>query len=142
MAIIERSFAVQAPREQVFAFLADHANDVQWLPGLMDARNFTGAGADYRWEVTFKMVGISFDVAGRVIEHVPPSRHVVETRSGMVSTWDWTLEPEDGGTRINLRLEYTIPTTLGGKIAERVLLKQNERAADEGIVNLQRILGA
>ncbi|RLC97265.1 MAG: polyketide cyclase, partial [Chloroflexi bacterium] len=60
MPTIERSFSVQAQREQVFAFLADHANDVQWLPGLVDARNFTGAGTDYRWEVTYKMIGLSF----------------------------------------------------------------------------------
>lgn len=142
MATIERSFTVKSPREQVFAFLADHANDIQWLPGLADARNFTGAGTDYRWEVTYKMAGMSFNVVGQVIEHTPPSRHIVETRSGMVSTWDWTLEPEGEGTRIKLRLEYTFPVILGGKIAERVLLKQNEKAADEGIVNLQRILGA
>ncbi|MEA3340678.1 MAG: SRPBCC family protein, partial [Chloroflexota bacterium] len=99
MAVIERSFFVEAPQERVFTFLADHANDAQWLPGLADPRNFTGAGTDYRWEVTYKMAGMSFNVTGKVVEHVPPSRHVVETRSGMVSVWDWTLEPEGDGTR-------------------------------------------
>ncbi len=141
MAVIERTFSVEAPQERAFAFLADHANDAQWLPGLADPRNFIGAGTDYRWEVTYKMAGMSFNVAGQVVEHTPPSRHVVETRSGMVSTWDWTLEPEGNGTRITLRMEYTIPVVAVGKIAEKILLKQNEKAADEGVANLQRILG-
>lgn len=140
MATIKRSFSVKAPREQVFAFLADHANDTKWLPGLVDTRKFTGEGIDYRWEMIYKMAGISFNVTGKVTEHDPPRRHVVETRSGMVSTWDWTLEPEGGGTKVSLLMEYTIPVSALGKIAEKLLLKQNENAADEGVANLQRIL--
>lgn len=140
MPAIERHFSVEAPPERVFAFLADHANDPQWLPGLTDSRNFAGEGTDYHWEWTYRMAGISFDGTGKVLEHDPPHRHVVETRGGIISTWAWTLEPEGKGTRIRLQLEYTVPVAMVGKIAERLLLKQNEKAADEGVVNLQRIL--
>ncbi len=141
MATIERSFFVRASCEDVFNFLADHANDPKWLPGLTDSRNFTGAGTDYRWEWTFKMAGVSFDGTGVVLEHDPPRRHVVETHGGIVSTWAWTLEPEGEGTRISLRMEYTVPVAVLGKIAEALLLKQNEKAADQGVANLQRIFG-
>ncbi len=141
MATIKREFFVKASQEDVFAFLADHTNDAQWLPGVENARNFSGEGSTYQWEVTFKMAGIPFNVAGQVTEHDPPQRHVVETRSGMVSTWDWTLEPEEDGTQVSLLMEYTIPVAGVGKIAEKVLLKQNEQVADQGVANLQRILG-
>lgn len=141
MAVIERSFVVKAPPEEVFAFLADHANDPRWLPGLVDSRNFTGEGTDYRWEWTYRMAGISFDGTGHVVEHDPPRRHVVETRGGAVSRWEWTLTPEGEGTRISLRLEYTVPVAVVGKLAEKLLLSQNEKAADEGMANLQRIFG-
>jgi carbon monoxide dehydrogenase subunit G len=140
MATIKRDFFVKASQEDVFAYLADHANDSEWLPGLEDARNFTGEGTNYRWEVTYKMAGVPFNVTGQVTEHTPPERHVVETRSGMVSTWDWTLKPEGDGTQVSLLMEYTIPVAAVGKIAEKILLKQNEKAADEGMANLQRIL--
>ncbi|MCS7178029.1 MAG: NAD-dependent epimerase/dehydratase family protein [Anaerolineae bacterium] len=141
MAVIERSFFVAAPPERVFAFLADHANDPQWLPGLVESRNFTGEGTNYQWEWTYRMAGISFDGTGHVVEHDPPRRHVVQTRGGAVSTWAWTLKPEGAGTRVHLRLEYTIPVAVVGKLAEKLLLAQNEKAADEGMANLQRILG-
>ncbi len=141
MATIERSFFVKAPPERAFALLADHANDTQWLPGMVNSRNFTGESTDYQWEWTFKMAGISFDGTGQVIEHDPPRRHVVETRSGIVSTWAWTLEPEGEGTRISLRMEYTVPVAVLGKLAEKLLLSQNEKSANEGLANLQRILG-
>ncbi|HHN94199.1 MAG TPA: hypothetical protein ENK17_05475 [Anaerolineae bacterium] len=142
MATIERSFTVAAPPERVFDFLADHTQDPRWLPGLEAVENVTGTGTDYRWEMTYKMAGVSFHVTGQVTAHEPPRRHVVETRSGMVSTWDWTLTPEGEGTHVSLRLEYKIPAALGGKIAEKLLLKQNEKMADEGVANLKRLLEA
>jgi carbon monoxide dehydrogenase subunit G len=141
MATIERSVFVKAPPERVFAFLADHANDPQWLPGMVDSRNFTGEGTGYRWEWTYKMAGISLDGTGQILEHDPPRRHVVQTQGGVVTTWDWTLEPEADGTRLLLRLEYTVPVAALGKLAEKLLLGQNERLADAGAANLQRILG-
>ena len=141
MATVERSFSVKAPPERVFTFLENHANDIQWLPGIVDSRDFTGEGTDYQWKCTYKLAGISFDITGKVLEHTPPRRHVVETRGGVVSTWAWTLEPEGNGTHISLRMEYTIPVIALGKLAEKLLLKQNEKAADEGLANLQRILG-
>jgi carbon monoxide dehydrogenase subunit G len=141
MATIRRSFVVNAPVERVFAFLADHINDPQWLPGMVDSRNPVGEGTGYHWEWTYKMAGIPFDGTGRVTEHDPPRRHVVETQGGVTSTWAWTLEPEGDGTHILLEMAYTVPVVAVGKIAERLLLKQNEKAADEGLANLQRILG-
>jgi carbon monoxide dehydrogenase subunit G len=141
MAVIERSCFIKASQGRVFAFLADHANDPKWLPGMVDSRNFTGEGTEYRWEWTFKMAGISFNGTGQALEYDPPKRHVVETRGGIVSTWAWTLEPEGDGTRVSLRVEYTVPVVALGKLAEKLLLSQNEKAADEGIANLQRILG-
>jgi uncharacterized membrane protein len=44
------------------------------------------------------------------------------------------------GTRVSLKMEYTIPVVALGKIAEKILLKQNEKAADEGTANLRRLL--
>jgi len=141
MAVIERSFTIKAPAQRIFDFLADHANDPRWLPGLTDSRNFAGEGTGYRWEWTFKMGGVSFDGTGRTLEHDPPRRHVVETKGGIVSTWAWTLEPAGEETEVSLRMEYTVPVAVLGKLAERVLLGQNEKSADEGIANLKRILG-
>ena len=141
MAAIERSFFIKAPPERVFAFLADHANDPQWLPGLVESRDFTGESTDYQWEWTFKMAGLSFDGTGRVLEHDPPHRHVVETRGGVISTWAWTLEPEEDGTRTFMHMEYTVPVAALGKLAEKLLLRQNEKSAGEAAANLQRILG-
>jgi hypothetical protein len=58
-----------------------------------------------------------------------------------VTTWAWALEPERDGTRLFLQLDYTIPVAALGKLAEKLLLGQNEKLADEGAANLQRILG-
>lgn len=140
MPIIERTFRVKAPIEKVFALLADHSRDPLWLPGLVESRNFRGQGVGATWEWTYRMAGITFHGTGHVVEHEPPRRHVVETRGGAISTWAWTLEPEGDGTKIHLKLEYSIPVAVLGKVAEKILLAQNEKAADEGAANLKRLL--
>ena len=58
-----------------------------------------------------------------------------------MTTWAWTLVPEGDGTRLLLQLDYTVPVAALGKLAEKLLLGQNEKLADEGAANLQRILG-
>ncbi len=140
MPTIERVFHVRAPVEKVFALLADHSRDPEWLPGLVESRNFQGQGVGATWEWTYRMAGITFQGTARVVEHEPPHRHVVETKGGAISTWAWTLEPEGEGTKIHLRLDYSVPVAVLGKVAEKILLSQNEKAADEGAANLKRIL--
>lgn len=140
MPVIERTFWVKASIEKVFATLADHSKDPSWLPGLVESYNFQGQGVGATWEWTYKMAGITFHGTGHVIEHEPPYRHVVETRGGAISKWIWTLQPEGEGTKIHLRLEYSIPVAVLGKVAEKILLAQNEKAADEGAANLKHLL--
>ena len=40
-----------------------------------------------------------------------------------------------------MRMEYTVPVAALGKLAEKLLIRQNEKSADEAAANLQRILG-
>ncbi|GAI82981.1 unnamed protein product, partial [marine sediment metagenome] len=51
--------------------------------------------------------------------------------------WNWNFEPHDDGTKIDLSVEYTIPIPILGKIAEAIVLKQNEREADLALANIK-----
>jgi hypothetical protein len=54
-----------------------------------------------------------------------------------VSTWTWTFQPEAGGTRLSLVVEYTIPVPVLGKVGERLALRQTEREADLAMTTLK-----
>jgi hypothetical protein len=62
---------------------------------------------------------------------------VVESKGGIASTWTWMFAPEEGGTKVNLTVEYTIPVPVLGKLGEALILKQNEREADTAMANLK-----
>jgi len=83
------------------------------------------------------MAGLSFKGESEVIEHIPNQRRVFKSTGGILSTWTWTFKPEAGGTWLNLVIEYTIPVPVLGKLGERVVLRQNEREADQAMANIK-----
>jgi uncharacterized membrane protein len=58
------------------------------------------------------------------------------------TTFSYTFEPENGGTKVSLDVEYQIPEqVLGGKIADKLVVERmNEHEADAAISNLKVVL--
>jgi uncharacterized membrane protein len=137
MAKIEKSITINAPVEEVFAYVDDPMSQLEYLPSMVEVKDVTGqgVGAHYRW--TYKMAGLRFEGETTVTEYTPNERMVVHSKGGIISTWSWTFTPQDGGTKINLTVEYTIPVPVLGKLGEALILKQNEREADQAMANIK-----
>jgi carbon monoxide dehydrogenase subunit G len=139
MARLEKSVVISAPTEDVFAYIEDPMTQLEWLPGMREVKDVTpteeGVGTHFRW--VYKMAGISFDGETTVTENVPNQRRVIQSKGGIDSTWIWTFETHNGGTKLSLDLEYTVPIPVLGKLAEKLVLKQNEKAADDAIRNIK-----
>ena len=137
MAKVEKSITVNAPVEKVFAYVENPMNQLEYLPSIVEVKDVTGqgVGAHYRW--AYKMTGLRFEGESTLNEYIPNERMVVETKGGIVSTWSWTFTPEDGGTKVNLTVEYTIPVPVLGKLGEALVLKQNEREAAQAMANIK-----
>ena len=138
---IERSITVNAPVDKVCAYMSEPKNQLEWLPGMTGisdiVRTEQEVGSHFRW--TYKMMGIPFHGESKTVEYVPNKRAVVKN-TGIPSTWTWGYEPQGGGTKISLTVEYTIPVPVLGKVAERLVLRQNEREADLGLANIKERL--
>jgi len=137
MAKIERSSTINAPVEKVFAYISEPMNLLEWLPSITDARDITGERVGQQWGWTYKMAGLSFKGESEVIEHIPNQRRVFKSTGGILSTWTWTFKSEAGGTLLNLVVEYTVPVPVLGKLGERMVLRQNEREADQAMANIK-----
>jgi coenzyme Q-binding protein COQ10 len=137
MAKVEKSITINAPMEEVFAYVEDPMNQLEYLPSIVEVKDVTGqgVGAHYHW--TYKMTGLRFEGESTMTEYIPNERMVVETKGGIVSTWSWTFTPEDGGTRVDLTVEYTIPVPVLGRLGEALVLRQNEREADQALANIK-----
>jgi len=105
---------IDRPREEVFAYLADIANHPEFTDHFLTGWRLTredsegrGAGARYRQKGRFDRFGY-YDLNFAEVD--PPYRIVGVGRGGKfnrIKTFhQWTLEPNDGGTR----LEYVYET--------------------------------
>jgi uncharacterized membrane protein len=139
MAKLEKSVTINAPVEKVFAYMGDPMSQLEWLPSMEEVKDVTtteeGVGTHFRW--VYKMAGMSFNGETTVTEHVQDQRRVIQSKGGIDSTWIWTFEPHDGGTKLSLNLEYTVPIPVLGKLAEKLVLKQNEREAEKAMKNIK-----
>ena len=140
MAKVERSIIIKAPVDKVFSYISDPKSELEFIPSITDIRDITGQGVGQRYGWTYKMMGISFKGDGEVIEYTPNERYVHRSSGGIVSTWTYTFSPEEGGTRLNVVIEFTIPVPVLGKIGEPLLLRGSQREADYAMANLKDIL--
>ena len=142
MAKIQRSIIINAPPEKVFAYLQDPMNVPEWLPGMIEVRNITGSDVGQRYEWTYKMLGIHFNGESEVTEIIQNERFVLKSKAGIESIWVYTYEPHEGGTKLSLDLDYKVPVPVLGKLAEKLVLKTNEREAELAMENIKTIVEA
>lgn len=143
MARIERSILIDAPLEDVFEYATTISRFPEWWPSLVEVRNATheqaATGATYEWK--YRMMGAVFEGKDEFYEVVPFERWRNGSRAGeLPHTFEHRLAVEDGRTRYTLKIEYTPPAGLLGKVADRlVLARLNEREAERVVASLKAI---
>ena len=137
MAKVERRITIHAPVEKVFNYIADPMNLPEWVPSVMEIKDVSGSGVGQHHRWTYKMAGILLKGETTVTEHIPNERIVSQSKGGVTSTWILSFKTQDGGTMMGLDIEYTIPIPVIGKIAEKIVLKRNEREADLAMSNIK-----
>ena len=137
MAKIHRSIRIQAPVSQVFDYLADPRNHTEWLPSLTEVSDITGSGLGQRHKWKYKMIGVPLQGESTIVAHVPNERQVIESKGTSDSTWTFAFSSEDAGTILDVTIDYSIPVPVLGKLAEKLVLRRNEREVDLGMENIR-----
>lgn len=143
MSHIERSITIDAPIEDVFEFATEIRRFPEWWPSLAEVKNFTeshaAVGAAYDW--TYKMLGLSYHGTDEFIEVVPNERYRSHNTSGdIVHAFEHSFASQDGKTLYTLRIDYTPPGSIFGKIADGIFLyRYNEKDADQVVANIKSI---
>jgi hypothetical protein len=105
MAQMQQSVDIARPLEEVFAFVANSANDALWGSNLMEVTKISpgpiGMGARFRYKARF--AGWQFELVREVTEYEPNRRQAVKTISGPLRFGGVrTFEAIPGGTRLTL----------------------------------------
>jgi uncharacterized membrane protein len=138
MAKIEKTILINAPVERVFEFMSKPENLPEIWPSLQEVRNvqsLPNGGYCYDW--TYKMAGVHFDGKAEWTEFVKNQRIINKNESGIPSTFTWSYQAEDSGTRVTVNVDYTIPGAVLGKLAEPIIHKMNEHEAETVLANLK-----
>ncbi len=139
MATLTKSIIINTPPERVFDYMADPKNLPEIWPSLIETRDVLRSpeGTVINWGWTYKMAGMRFEGKSEVVEQVANQLTVTKSEGGIASTITWKYLPEDGGTKVTVEAEYTVPVPLLGKLAEAFVVKQNEKEAELILENLK-----
>lgn len=142
MANVKRSILVNAPAKKVYTYLSDYKNQPDWIPSSVEVWNASEPGVGQRFKWKYKMAGVLIEGESVVTELVPNKRIAFQTKGAVASDWLLVLDAKDGGTEVELHIEYTIPVPVLGKVAEKIVLKRNEREADLAMENIKATMEA
>jgi len=138
MAKGEKTITINAPVEKVFEYVDEPTNLLEIWPSMVEVKNvkrLPNGGTSFEW--VYKMAGMRFKGTNEDTEYVPNQRVVSKTKGGIKSTLIWTFQPEDGRTKLTVEVEYIVPIPLIGKLAEAIIIKQNERETESLLANLK-----
>ena len=128
---IERRARVDAPPEELFAYLSDLANLPEWQPGIVSAEITSGdeLGIGTTARVVRDLMGQRIEAPMTVTAYEPPSRLAIRSEvSGVKATAELDLTPADGaatdlvfameirGSFITSFMEPMIAGAAGGEI--------------------------
>ena len=138
MAKLEKSVTIKAPVEKVFDFMADPNNFPEIWPSMVEVKNIqkTASGGN-KFEFTYKMAGMRIKGISEGTEWIKNKLNVTESKKGIQSKFTWTYKPEAGGTKLTVRVEYTVPLLLLGYLAEAFIIKQNKNEMKVLLANLK-----
>jgi uncharacterized protein YndB with AHSA1/START domain len=140
---LTRTGIINAPVQKVFQYWEDPTNRPEVWPSLVeikDVQPLPNGGTSYRW--VFKLAGVLLNGTTETSEYVANERLEEKDTGGIESEFAWTFKPENGGTRLTVHVEYTVPIAVLGRLAERLIVKQIEREADTIMANLKAVMEA
>ena len=140
MTTVKSSINISAPVEKVFAYVSNPMNTPEWMVNLVEHTDVVGSGVGQHYHWKYTMIGVPLRGETTVSEYVPNERWVLDSKGGATSTWTFTFAPHEGGTNLNMNVDYTIPVPVLGKLAENLVLKRNQREAEMSVQNIKERL--
>ena len=139
----EASVVIDRPVEEVFAYIKDIKNWLQWHTGMLEAEQSSegpvGVGTTYRGINQF--LGQRMEWTSEVTAYETDKKVVQRLHSGpMLFDQIFAFEPVDGGTKLTLGGEGET----GGffKLAEPLLKRRMQKEMEGNLSNLKGILEA
>ena len=141
MTLIQKSVTINAPVENVLAILEDPERQSELNPNLklLSSRPSPLGFYDTTWEYT--MAGMKFSGESTVTAYEKGKHIVFESKGGIDSRWEWTINAAGSTTLVSLVLTYTMPGSFFGAALNKLVIEgQNEKDIERQLANLKRLV--
>jgi uncharacterized membrane protein len=140
MARIHKSVEIKVPVEKVFSYIDDPRNSPEWITNMIEVSDVTGSGVGKHFNWVWKMAGIKLNGESTNTEYSPNKRISLKTKGGIEAKWDFKFESQKNATTLDVDVDYTVPVPILGKLAEKLILKRNDRDLEMGLINIKERL--
>jgi carbon monoxide dehydrogenase subunit G len=140
---IEKSFHINKPAADVFAFMSDFANDAKWQADLIRSEKTSEGpiGVGTTGLIVQKVMGKEMKNDIEVTAYDPPKLFAAKTTSGPVQfEFTTTYEEMGGGTHLSMSMKGEASGFF--KVAEGMLQREVEKSFDRDFAKLKEILEA
>jgi hypothetical protein len=145
MSRVTRVVTVKAVPRQVIDYISNVNNHPAFIPPLVSVENLQGDPRQpgTTWEWTFVMAGVQIRGRAETVVAREGERFSFKTTAGIESTFTYSAEPADGGTRLTLDVVYEVPQNVLAKVLDRAVVERmNEAEADQVVENIRTIFGS
>jgi len=141
MPAIEKTIFINAPLKKVFAFMAEPHSLIEIWPSLQEIDNLQPLpNGGYCFDWTYKMAGLRLHGRVEWLEFIKDRRIVYRNEAGIPGTLIWTYQAENGGTRVSVAVDYTVPGVVLARLTEPVIQKMNEHESEAILANLKALM--
>ena len=137
MSTIKKSIQINAPVEQVFAFLSEPTNLPEIWPSMIEVKNVVAHNGQRSFDWVYKMAGMRFEGHSDMLEFIPNERVVTTSKKGIPSTFTYSYGRMGNACEVTIQVDYEIPNKVLGKLAEPIVRRLNEREATTLLANLK-----
>ena len=145
MAHLKDNIFIAAPPEKVHAFAADVQKWHVWYLGLGEAESVEGDNSPGTViKQSYMFMGVHIPITTKIIENSTDAAggwHWRAENEGSLAGWqNWDYTPKDGGTQVDVEIEYAVPGSVLGKVADRLFVERSqERALRHTLENLKEL---
>lgn len=144
MSQIVKSIDIEVPPQQVFDYIADANNSLNYMVNFSRFQPVgpitRGLGAKVEAEGCF--MGMNMKSLLEIVEFEEGKRLVSRSQQGIKSVSIWEIRPNvNGGSEVFFSSEYAMPGSFLGKLLDRILIEKDvEKMLVQTLVNLKKVL--
>ena len=124
MTTAKRSIHIDVAPETVFDHIVDPTIVPQGITMQTIHESPEGLGNVYEW--TYRLLGLPFRGITVYTQYVPNRRLACQNLGLVAATVEFTVEPEDGGTRLTREMDFKVRIPLLGRWLEALMVKAAE----------------